>query len=64
MRALNKPCLLLADAGFRNLRADIVGTLRETFDITDIRSTIKDPIERWLRDLGIGRFGPSGLATT
>jgi hypothetical protein len=25
----NKPVLLLADTGFRNLRADIIGTLRE-----------------------------------
>lgn len=53
MRALNKPSLLLADTGFRNLRADIIGTLRETFDITDISGTIRQPVERWLRELGI-----------
>ena len=29
MRALNKPTLLLADVGFRSLRADMIGTLRE-----------------------------------
>lgn len=50
MRALNKPALLLADKAFRNLRADIVGTLRETFDLTDIEATIPLAIERWLRD--------------
>lgn len=51
MRALNKPTLLLADVGFRNLRADVIGTLRETFDITDMESTLNTPIETWLREL-------------
>jgi hypothetical protein len=50
MRALNKPTLLLADRAFRNLRADVIGTLRETFDLTDIETTIPPAIERWLRD--------------
>ena len=53
MRALNKQSLLLADVGFRNLRADIIGTLRESFDITDIESTIKFSIEKWLKELEI-----------
>jgi nucleoside 2-deoxyribosyltransferase len=53
MRALNKPTLLLADVGFRNLRADIIGTLREHFDITDMKGTIKKPIEKWLKELGL-----------
>ena len=53
MRALNKPVLLLADVGFRNLRADIIGTLREQFDITDIKGTIKLPLERWLKEVGL-----------
>lgn len=51
MRALNKPVLLLADTGFRNLRADIIGTLREQFDITDIKGTIDNPIKTWLREI-------------
>jgi hypothetical protein len=51
MRALNKPVLLLADIGFRNLRADIIGTLREQFDITDIAGTIRSPVEKWLREI-------------
>ena len=51
MRALNKPALLLADVGFHNLRADIIGTLRETFDITDIPGTIGAPIEKWLNEI-------------
>ena len=59
MRALNKPCLLLADTGFHNLRADIIGTLRETFDITDIPGTVRRPVEKWLRELGIGATGAS-----
>ena len=50
MRALNKPALLLTDRAFRNLRADIIGTLRETFDLTDIEATVPAAIERWLRD--------------
>ena len=53
MRALNKPALLLTDVGFRNLRADIIGTLRESFDIIKIRETIKAPIEKWLKEVGI-----------
>lgn len=53
MRALNKQVLLLTDKGFRNLRADIFGTLREDFDIIDIRGTIKDPVEKWLKELDI-----------
>jgi len=53
MRALSKPVLLLADVGFRNLRADIIGTLREQFDITDIKGTIKLPLERWLKEVGL-----------
>jgi hypothetical protein len=53
MRALNKPVLLLADTGFRNLRADIIGTLREQFDITDIKGTIDNPINIWLKELNL-----------
>lgn len=52
IRALNKPTLLLADKGFRNLRADIVGTLREEFDLFDIEDSVPSAIQRWLRDLG------------
>lgn len=52
MRALNKPVLLLADEGFRNLRADVIGTLRENFDITNIEGTISAPITRWLNEVG------------
>jgi nucleoside 2-deoxyribosyltransferase len=53
MRALSKPVLLLADKGFRNLRADVVGTLQAQFDITDIEGTLRDPVRQWLRDLDI-----------
>jgi hypothetical protein len=53
MRGLNKPTLLLTDVGFRNLRADIIGTLREEFDITDIEGSIRRPIETWLVELGL-----------
>lgn len=52
MRALNKPTLLLTDIGFRNLRADIIGTLRGNFDLFDVKGTIQPAIERWLHDLG------------
>ncbi len=55
MRALNKPTLLLADIGFRNLRADVVGTLREQFDITDIGRSIEQPIKTWISELGLLR---------
>lgn len=52
MRALNKPTLLLVDRAFRNLRADVIGTLREEFDLLDIAATVPSAMERWLRDLG------------
>lgn len=55
MRALNKPVLLLADTGFRNLRADIIGTLREQFDITDINGSVDKPIITWLTELNLKR---------
>jgi hypothetical protein len=61
MRALGKKALLLTDRGFKNLRADIVGTLREEFDISDV-STLAKPIGRWIRSLGVGiHAGPSDL---
>ena len=53
MRALNKPVLLLTDIGFRNLRADIIGTLRGGFDIYNTKETIRRPTEKWLRELNI-----------
>lgn len=53
MRALDKPTLLLADVGFRNLRADIVGTLREPFDIVDMATSLPTAIGNWSRDLGV-----------
>lgn len=53
MRALNKPVLLLADSGFRNLRADVIGTLRGQFDITDISGSIRKPIEKWISELSM-----------
>ena len=43
----------LQDDAFHDLRADIMGTLWEEFDITDIASTIRVPVEKWLRELGI-----------
>jgi hypothetical protein len=62
MRALNKPALLLKDVGFRNLRADIIGTLNAEFDITDITATLTPAVEQWIRDLDLDlRAGPSEL---
>jgi hypothetical protein len=62
MRALDKPTLLLKDVGFHNLRADILGTLHEPFDITDIAGSLTRPIENWIRDLGLDLMpGPSEL---
>lgn len=53
MRALDKRTLLLADRGFRNSRADILGTVREPFDLADPGGTLMAPIERWVRSLGV-----------
>jgi hypothetical protein len=51
MRALNRPTLLLADIAFRNVRADIVGILREPFDVTDIQGSVPSAIDKWVREL-------------
>lgn len=53
MRGTNKPALLLADKAFRNLRADIFGTLRETFDLTDIETTVEPALKRWLTEIAL-----------
>lgn len=51
MRALNKRALLLADKKFPKDRADIVGKLRSTFDMDKPESTIRIPLEKWLKEL-------------
>jgi hypothetical protein len=62
MRALDKPTLLLKDIGFHNLRADVLGTLHEPFDIADIAGSLALPIENWIRDLGLDvQAGPSEI---
>ena len=62
MRALDKRTLLLADRGFSNLRADIVGTVREQFDIADLAGTLAKTIDRWIVGLDVDvRGGPSAL---
>jgi hypothetical protein len=53
MRALDKRTLLLADRRFSKLRADISGTVRFEFDITNQAGTLAEPIERWIRSLGL-----------
>lgn len=50
MRALDKRVLLLADKDFPTDRADIVGKIRETFDIGEV-DTIKSPIDKWIKEL-------------
>ena len=51
IRALDKRVLLLADNGFPKPRADVVGKLREHFDIDNIKESIKTPLEKWVREL-------------
>jgi hypothetical protein len=53
MRALDKRVLLLADKGFPKPRVDVVGKLREHFDINDIKESIKTPLEKWVRELPV-----------
>jgi len=52
MRALSKPTLLLKERRFK-LRADILGTVWEEFDIFDIEPSINPGVSRWLSDLGV-----------
>jgi len=51
MRALNKRALLLAEQDFPRARADVVGKLREKFDIDDIKNSIRNPIEKWIKEI-------------
>lgn len=51
MRALNKRALLLAEKNFPLARADVVGKLREKFDIDDIKTSICNPIEKWIKEI-------------
>lgn len=62
MRALDKRTLLLADRGFRNLRADIAGTVREKFDIADLAGSLAKTIEKWIVSLDVDvKAGPHPL---
>ena len=54
MRALSKPTLLLKDVGFRNLRADVLGSLHQEFNMFDIPRTLPPPIAKWIRDIEVG----------
>jgi hypothetical protein len=49
MLALDKSILLLAEHGFKHLRADIGGMVREMFDAHNVQS-IRPAIESWLKD--------------
>jgi hypothetical protein len=51
MRALNKRVLLLAESNFQYDRVDIVGKLRESFDISNIKKTIENPIKKWVQEI-------------
>ncbi len=51
MRALNKRALLLAEKNFPRATADVVGKLREKFDIDDIKMSICNPIEKWIKEI-------------
>jgi hypothetical protein len=53
MVALNKQPLLLKDRGFERLKADVMGTLYESFDIADATGSVRTPLENWLRDIGV-----------
>lgn len=52
MRALAKPTLLLKEARLKP-RADILGTLWETFDILNIKKTVSKAVSKWVKDLGL-----------
>lgn len=52
MRAFGKPTLLLKEMRFKP-RADILGTLWETFDILDIETSISSAIQSWIKDLNL-----------
>jgi hypothetical protein len=63
MRALAKPTLLLKESRLKP-RADILGTLWETFDILDIEETISRAVLKWIKDLGLPAIESRGLKSS
>ena len=57
MRALDKRVLLLTEKNFKEIRADIGGVVRESFDARQPKSIAK-AVGRWIRDLE--KPAPSG----
>lgn len=51
MRALNKNVLLLADSKFPKYPADIVGKLREPFDMDDIKNSTQKAVTKWINSV-------------
>ena len=62
MRGLGRRVLLLADRAFGNVRADVIGTLRQEFDLVDVAGTLGPALARWIDGLGVDpAVGPSEL---
>ena len=57
MKGLGREAVILEEASFRHVRADLVGTIPKKFEIdsahkVDVRS-LKDAVAEWLTDVGI-----------
>ncbi|MGC2110215.1 MAG: hypothetical protein WA655_11910 [Candidatus Korobacteraceae bacterium] len=52
MLGLGKPCLLLRERSFHALPGDLLNQLYEPFDSGQLRKTVTQSIETWLRKLG------------
>ena len=50
----NKKVLLLKEASFKGIRADLLGKIWKVFDISN-EPTIANAIVAWMVDLGIAR---------
>jgi hypothetical protein len=53
MSALNRSTMLLVENRFRNMRADITGTIVYYFDGYNIKETVQEAIQDWLK-AGLG----------
>ena len=51
MRALGKSVLLLKEKRFRKVRADILGTIWMEFDIANLRKSIRQAVDQWVKDI-------------
>lgn len=55
MLGLGKDVLLLKDKTLKSLQTDLTGKLYKEFDTHDVKATLPEQINKWLRDKGYSK---------